>query len=852
MAEGAFEFTGRNVGELGAEHAIDVDQSTGAAVVTVPVPLTEGRGGFGPSLTLAYDSGAGNSPFGIGWSLSHAAPVTLDTRDGLPRYDGSDRYAFGGDEVVPQLVPQGGALVPRRFEHGDFEVDVYRPCTAGQALRLERWRHKTTRRIHWRSRDSDDVVTVYGERPDAAGRIADPADETRTFAWLPEAAYDRLGNAVVYEYLAETGDGVDRTLASERRRVVGAAGFAQRYLKRVLYGNTHPLHPDEAAAAANRFLFQVVVDYGDHSSPDAPAPEPDAVPIVRADPHSTFTPGFEVRTWRLARRILLFHDFEELSPDPTLVQVTTLEHNQDPAGSTLTAVRHTGVRRDGDGLETRDRPPLTFTYAAAAVDRAFQPAPGQASENVPQGLTGVRYQFVDLLGDGLPGILAEDGGAWYYKRNQGGGRFGPQRVVAERPVARLGRFALADFDRDGNTNLVVLQGRDAGWYEFDRDQERWEGFRPFPSAPHVEGEAQRVQLMDLTGDGRPDVVVERVDRFTWFPSRGKEGFDQATDIPKPAAAPRGSLPRLGEDPDLDFLFADMNGDGLPDLVRVRNGRVEYWPQIGHGRFGEAVVMENSPVFDADEAFDVRRLQLVDLDGSGTADLLYLGRGEIRMWTNAAGNRLVERGRIGSLPYIEELSTARVLDFLGDGTPCLVWSSPLADRAAPIQYLRLRGPERPRLLLSADNGMGLELRLTYGSSAEHYLRDLRQGRGWSSRLPSHPLVVERREAIDQVAGNRSVTRFEYHDGRYDGERRRFAGFGAVDRYEIDERPAAPGDPDVVPAPGACTRTFLHPGAVLRGARSAHAWAGDGAEPLLDPHKVVDQDALTTYEYLDALR
>jgi RHS repeat-associated protein len=852
MADAPFALTGRGVGELGVEHTVDVDSTTGAAIVGVPIPLTDGRGGFGPSLSLSYDSGAGNSPFGVGWSLNHVAPVTLDTHDGLPRHDGSDRYAFSGDELVPQHVTVGGDVVPRRFESGEFDVDVYRGRTAGPGLRLELWRHKATRRIHWRSRDADDVVTVYGERPNAEGRVADPTDETRTVAWLPEAAYDPRGNAVLYEYMPEMSAGVDRAAPSERPRVIGAAGFAQRYLKRVLYGNTQPLAPDAAVPADNRFLFQAVIDYGDHSSAAAPTPEPDTAPPVRADPHSSFGPGFEVRTWRLARRILLFHDFEELGPGPTLVQITTLDHEEDPAGSTLTSIRHTGVRREADALDARDRPALTFTYASPAVDRAFQPAPEEASENVPQGLTGVQYAFVDLFGEGLPGILAEDGAAWYFKRNEGGARFGRQRAVAQRPMARLGRFALADFDRDGNPDLVVFQGRDAGWYEFEREEERWCGYRSFPAVPHLEGESRRVQLLDLTGDGRPDLVVEGQDRFTWFPSKGKEGFEAATEIPKPVASPGGTLPQIGEDAELDFLFADMNGDGLLDLVRVQNGRVEYWPQIGHGRFGDAVLMEDSPMFDSDGAFDLRRLQLVDLDGSGTADALYVGRGEIRMWTNASGNRFIERSRVGSLPYIEELSTVRVLDFLGDGTPCLVWSSPISDRDAPMHYLRLSGPNRPRLLLSVDNGMGLELRLSYSSSAEHYVRDLRAGRSWCTRLPSHPLVVERREAIDQIAGNRAVTRFEYHDGRYDGERRRFAGFGVVDRYEVDERPAAPGDPDLIRAAGVCTRTFLHPGTPVEGARPPDGWSGDDAEPLLDPHKIVDHAALTTGEYLDALR
>jgi hypothetical protein len=471
MSDPVFELTGVGVDELGVDHVVDVHPATGAAVVSVPLPVTAGRSGFGPSLELSYSSAAGNSPFGFGWSLDYAPAVVVDTRGGLPRYDGSDRYAFAGDELVPETVGGGETPTARRFETPEFDVEVWRPRIGGRSIRLERWQHKIGWRVHWRSRDADDVVTVYGARGDAAGRIADPEDESRTFAWLPEAAYDRCGNAIVYEYMAETADGVDRGLAAEHARVTGAAGFAQRYLKRVRYGNTLPLAADQAAPAANRFLFEVVVDYGDHRA--EPGSEPDRLPAVRADPHSSFTAGFELRTWRLARRILLFHHFDELGAGPTLVQQTRLAHDEDAAGSTLVSVTHAGARRDGDVRSQRDRPPLTFAYAPPGMDRAFRAAPEEASENVPQGISGVQYRFVDLVGDGLPGILADDGTGWYYKRNEGGGRFGPQQVVAQRPTARLGRFALADFDRDGNTNLVVMQGPDAGWYELDREEERW-------------------------------------------------------------------------------------------------------------------------------------------------------------------------------------------------------------------------------------------------------------------------------------------------------------------------------------------------------------------------------------------
>ena len=46
-----------------------------------------------------------------------------------------------------------------------------------------------------------------------------------------------------------------------------------------------------------------------------------------------------------------------------------------------------------------------------------------------------------------------------------------------------------------------------------------------------------------------------------------------------------------------FYLADMSGDGLSDLVRIKNGEVCYWPNLGYGRFGSKVTMDNSPWFD---------------------------------------------------------------------------------------------------------------------------------------------------------------------------------------------------------------------------------------------------------------
>src|SRR6476620_8700998 len=71
----------RGIGEKFAANPV-----TGTGSMTVPIAASTGRSGFGPQLSLSYDSGAGNGPFGLGWSLD-LPQISRKTDKGLPRYD---------------------------------------------------------------------------------------------------------------------------------------------------------------------------------------------------------------------------------------------------------------------------------------------------------------------------------------------------------------------------------------------------------------------------------------------------------------------------------------------------------------------------------------------------------------------------------------------------------------------------------------------------------------------------------------------------------------------------------------------------------------------------------------------
>src|SRR5689334_5971341 len=87
--------------------------ATGTGSLSVPLAASPGRSGFGPQLSLSYDSGAGNGPFGFGWSLSLPA-ISRKTDKGLPQYrdaDESDVFLLSGAEDLVPMLDAGGHTV---------------------------------------------------------------------------------------------------------------------------------------------------------------------------------------------------------------------------------------------------------------------------------------------------------------------------------------------------------------------------------------------------------------------------------------------------------------------------------------------------------------------------------------------------------------------------------------------------------------------------------------------------------------------------------------------------------------------------------------------------------------------
>lgn len=852
----------RGIGEKFAANPV-----TGTGSMSVPIATSPGRSGFGPQLSLSYDSGAGNGPFGLGWSLSLPA-ITRKTDKGLPQYlDAKESDVFilsGAEDLVPVIGTD--AVQSIRLAGKDYIVHRYQPRIEGLFALIERWVEKgQIENSFWRSISRDNITTWYGRDDDS--RIFNPNNPQQVFQWLICQTNDDKGNVSVYRYVSDNGHDVDTTSVWETNRQ-DLIRQTNRYIKRILYGNVESYLPkldleqDDPLPQQWQWLFEAVFDYGDHDD-ISPKPAPDKTTPenpwpARKDAFSHHRAGFEIRTYRLCRRVLMFHHFKELH-EPNkweqgkrdyLVRSTNFHYRADsgelqnpetPGYTVLESVtQHAYQKRSPEATtyESRQLPPVSFEYSKPHIDPTIHRIDAAQLENLPVGTQGPGYRWIDLDGEGLSGVLAEQGGGWYYKSNLGDGTFGPLRQVLQQPAMAMSagsRLQFMDLAGDGSIDVVDFSGPAPGIHERDQN-EGWKRHVPFASLPNIDWQDPNLRFVDLTGDGLADALITEHDVFTWYPSQGEHGFSPSERTRQSRNEDEGPQLVFADGTETIFL-ADMCGDGLTDLVRIRNGEICYWPNLGYGRFGRKITLANSPRFDHPDLFNPRRIRLTDIDGSGPVDIIYLGGNGARLYFNRSGNSVSDPVTVDLPLATDNLDAVQAADLLGNGTACLVWNSHLpADSHRPVCFIDLmaglrqtpdekldhRKHEKPHLLIRVDNNLGLTTEIEYTPSTRFYLQDQKAGTPWITRLPFPVHCVSKVTVHDNWRRATFSSTYSYHHGYFDGHEREFRGFGRVEqidaeRYDIfaknnADNPSITSDKTLFQPP-IKTITWYHTGADL---------------------------------------
>ena len=766
----------------------------GAATLSIPLPVSAGRG-YAPQLALNYHSRAGNGPFGIGWNLNLPA-IRLRTNKGVPSYDGAYEFTGPDGEVLVPVLTDSGARKTRTAATllgadlgGDFTVHAYRSRTETTFIRLEYWAlHSGAGTDFWVLYDPDGQVHLFGRN--AQARVSNPDNAFQTAAWLQESSVTLTGEQIYWQYRAE-----DDTGCTEDEETAHPGATAQRYLAAVWYGNRKALRALPALSSvpiAGDWLFTLVFDYGE------PGTGPEVAPgwlmpgsggwPCRQDAFSSWEFGFEVRTRRLCRQLLMYHAVTALAGEekagdtPQLVARLWLDYDENPSLSTLKSVRQLAYEPDGT---LKALPPLTFGW------QAFTPADAgsvewQQREDMGRLNLLQPYQMVDLNGEGLAGILYHDSGAWWYRApvrqvgdNPDAVTWGKAALLPSAPALRDGGL-LTDLNGDGYLEWVVTMPGVAGQY--DRTAEReWRRFTPLSALP-VEYAHPRALLADITGSGLADLALINPKSVRFYGGSG-DGWTKAQTVIQSAGI---TLPAPGTDARVMVAFSDMAGSGQQHLVEVRADGVRYWPNLGHGRFGQPISL--SGFSQPAASFNPEQLYLADMDGSGTTDLIYALSDHLLVYLNQSGNRFAAPFSV-SMPdgvRYDRTCSLQLADIQGLGVASLVLTVP---HPATQHWVCHLSAEKPWLLNGMNNSMGAAHALHYRSSAQFWLDEKAEALAAGKAAPvSHlPFALHtlcRTETTDEITGNRLVSTVRYRHGTWDGREREFRGFGYVQVSDTD--------------------------------------------------------------------
>ncbi|HEY3497607.1 MAG TPA: toxin TcdB middle/N-terminal domain-containing protein, partial [Polyangiaceae bacterium] len=580
---GSLEGTGENV---------QPNLSMGTMSYRVAVDVPEGYPGLTPDLSLVYDSGAGNSPLGIGWSLPLPAIERMTSR-GVPRYSPDDVFAAGGSDELVRVSSSGEYRA--RFE-------------------------KSFVRYTWQDADGDGTEGYWtAEYPD--GRVGYFGADSR-------------GRLV------------------RNARVDGAGGVFRYHLVSMLDALGHELRYGYEKDGGSSRLASVEYVFVD----DVPRYEVTLGYEPRADPTSDAKPGVELRTTErlshidvmargsMIRSYELCYDDDCGLVDPDASGVSRLarvrwfgrdgagphpirfsfEYSADLGSSTPSIVEMQGalgvdfragtadlVDLDSDGLpDVVDTAGSRHRIFLNELGEGFAEPVTSTTGSLKLGAPGT--DMLDLDGDGRTDMVDAEGGFVLWNRGSGDWALEEQPRGFDMPSpGDDANLRFLDYDGDKRIDLVHAD-RTATWIHENRGSGSFilveQGLASI-GASFVE---DALQFADMNGDGLLDAVRKTLGLLAYRMNLGLGRFGdwiEMTNLPSDFAG--------------DEQLVDLNGDALADVVAARGDAVLYAVNRDGTRLADQVVLSRTDELAIPEGSAELSLRFADMNGSGSTDVVWI-------------------------------------------------------------------------------------------------------------------------------------------------------------------------------------------------------------------------------------
>jgi len=577
---------------------------SGAAIYTVPLRISPGVAGMAPSLSLVYNSQAGDGPMGQGWSLTGLSmisrcPANLpqdDTAAAINIEGSGSPLCLDGKKLIPQGTQQN--VTTYKLESDDFSSIIH-----GGTLNA----------------DEFDVVLKngeirrYGSQKDADSRVqfasVDGSPNLTTVVWLLDEVDDTWGNFYQINYNEDdrnTGQSLNNSVATSGIRVTS-----------MQYTGHRQLGSQDVVAPPNTVRF----DWNGRSA---------------SDQRTVRFGSWTIPLNRVISRI------QTGQADYTLNYLFT----SDPSLPTeLHDIESCGLNGQGCiDLPFTWTPPSHLWAPSVAYNLPHNVELFTDSSEPPTGTF-----FVDLNNDGLADLVQSKGSTNLVYRNTGAG-WTPAPTSWTLPATLLDGSGkqigvLADMDGDGLLDFVTQDvkisfcGPNGGdalctpteiWYNhlnttgtWDKDTTGLSGVTTYPAYLELANfNNGSLVAADMNGDGRADLIA--------FPP-GEDRMFVAINTPTGWLADGNFGFNFTQNPQSNFKHpyrvVDFNHDGLADVqgsggIWVNDGCRDI---IGTGGLGcNFTTFVGPPFSDPGDVsnVDLPSEQLIgDFDGDGYTDVL---------------------------------------------------------------------------------------------------------------------------------------------------------------------------------------------------------------------------------------
>jgi RHS repeat-associated protein len=493
--------------------------NSGAANLRLAVEVPPGRNGIEPDLAFTYSSEKQNGWLGVGWDL-RVSSFEIDTRFGVPKYDGTERYLFDGEELTPAPNQSSPPTFFLRRVEGRFD-QIARNLDANGCV------------TSWTLTDKHGTVFTFGG-PGAV--LADPNNGCHVFRWGLSQVQDTFGNQMQISYFLD------------KEPTAGTEPFRQLYPDTILYtGHTSHLAP--------AYKVQLLRDNG-----------------TRKDAIVNGRPGFQEKTRFRLDHVDVFLEQAGSTPPEQIIRRYQLSYAADSLAnfhkSLVASIALQGVPLNATpsatGTQavtpTTELDQHTFEYFGANVGSVSTPT------GVAQQLAGFGFQQ-DALGQPWGTSTRTDDGLSRTDDTLGGGSlslgvgflfiFSATAGGGANSGGTSTRLAFVDANGDGLPDSIDDTGN--GAFNF---------FRPTLSVPSpVAGHLQPGSV----SPGPPGIGHS-----------GRSGWSAQGGLSiGPVGA---SVSYSNTSTDDDRILADIDGDGLVDVATLNNGVLTWYKNAGPNGF----------------------------------------------------------------------------------------------------------------------------------------------------------------------------------------------------------------------------------------------------------------------------